>query len=43
MVLEFHKGGLQVVAEGVERKEEYEYLLGIGIDLYQGFYFARPA
>ena len=43
LVLEFHKGGLQVVAEGVERKEEYEYLLGIGIDLYQGFYFARPA
>ena len=31
-----------VVAEGVEEKEEYEYLLGLGIDLFQGYYFARP-
>lgn len=39
----FHSKGIMVVAEGVEEKEEYEYLLGLGVDLYQGYYFARPA
>ena len=42
LVLEFHERGIQVVAEGVERKEEYEYLLGLGVDFYQGYYFAMP-
>ena len=42
LVLDFHERGIQVVAEGVERKEEYEYLLGFGIDFYQGYYFAMP-
>jgi EAL domain-containing protein (putative c-di-GMP-specific phosphodiesterase class I) len=32
-----------VVAEGVESAEEATWLLGAGIDLLQGFYFARPA
>lgn len=31
-----------VLAEGVERKEEYVWLLNEGIDLFQGYYFARP-
>ena len=39
----FHSKGIQVVAEGIEEKEEFEYLLGLGIDLYQGYYLARPA
>ena len=40
---EFHSRGIIVVAEGIERKEEFDYLAGIGIDLFQGYYLARPA
>lgn len=40
---EFHSRGMLVVAEGIERKEEFDYLVGIGIDLFQGYYLARPA
>ena len=39
----FHSKGFIVVAEGIEEKEEFEYLVGLGIDLYQGYYLARPA
>lgn len=39
---EFHSREMLVVAEGVERKEEFEYLVGIGADLFQGYYLARP-
>lgn len=35
--------GLSVVAEGVERREEVSLLRDMGIDLFQGFLFARPA
>ncbi|MDO9478508.1 MAG: EAL domain-containing protein [Pseudohongiella sp.] len=31
-----------VLAEGVERREEYEWLCSKGVDLFQGYYFARP-
>ena len=31
-----------VLAEGVERREEYEWLYSKGVDLFQGYYFARP-
>jgi len=31
-----------VLAEGVERVEEYRWLRNHGIDLFQGYYFARP-
>lgn len=31
-----------VLAEGVERFEEYRWLRAEGIDLFQGYYFARP-
>lgn len=34
--------GLEVLAEGVETKEQAEYLKNIGCDLMQGYYFARP-
>jgi EAL domain-containing protein (putative c-di-GMP-specific phosphodiesterase class I) len=34
--------GLQVVAEGVERREELATLRDRGITLFQGFLFARP-
>jgi len=33
---------LELLAEGVELQEEYEWLRDQGIDLFQGFYFARP-
>ena len=32
-----------VVAEGIEEKEEFEYLVRLGVDLYQGYYLAHPA
>ncbi len=35
--------GLTIVAEGVERPEELEYLTDAGCDLFQGFLLARPA
>ena len=34
--------GIRVVAEGVETHGEYDALRGEGIDLFQGYYFARP-
>ena len=37
-----HGLDLSVTAEGVETKEQYEYLVKTGIDELQGFYFSRP-
>lgn len=37
-----HDLGLNVVAEGVETKEQLEYVQSIGCDLYQGYYFSKP-
>ena len=34
---------ITLVAEGVETKEEYQFLKEIGIRYFQGYYFARPA
>ena len=34
--------GITVLAEGVERVGEYEYLKNSGVDLLQGFLFAKP-
>jgi EAL domain-containing protein (putative c-di-GMP-specific phosphodiesterase class I) len=34
--------GMRTVAEGVERKEQIEYLRERGCDFYQGYYFAPP-
>ncbi len=39
---EFHSRDMLIVAEGIERKEEFDYLVEIGIDLFQGYYLARP-
>lgn len=33
---------IQMLAEGVETRAEVDTLRGIGIDLFQGYYFARP-
>jgi predicted signal transduction protein with EAL and GGDEF domain len=34
--------GLGVVAEGVETREQLEYLAALGCHEYQGYYFSRP-
>ena len=34
--------GLDIVAEGVETKEQAMFLLDCGCDTVQGFYYARP-
>ena len=35
--------GMDVIAEGVETKEQQERLAASGCMRYQGFYFSRPA
>lgn len=37
-----HEIGFKVVAEGVEKKEQFEALKMLGCDYIQGFYFAMP-
>ena len=34
--------GLAITAEGIETKEQLEYLRDKGVDSMQGYYFARP-
>ena len=34
---------IEMMAEGVEKAEEYRWLHEAGINLFQGYYFARPA
>lgn len=34
--------GLEVLAEGTERREEVDWLAARGCDLFQGYYFSRP-
>lgn len=43
LVFHFRSKDILVVAEGVEEKEEFDCLVGLGVDLYQGYYLARPA
>ncbi|MDZ7661815.1 EAL domain-containing protein [Thiohalophilus sp.] len=37
-----HNLGLKVVAEGVENRDTYDFLLDAGCDLIQGYYVSRP-
>jgi EAL domain-containing protein (putative c-di-GMP-specific phosphodiesterase class I) len=35
--------GVEIVAEGVEKAGEYQWLRDAGVSIFQGYYFARPA
>ena len=35
--------GIQLLAEGVETREEFDVLAGMGIPLFQGYLFGRPS
>jgi len=35
--------GITIIAEGVETKNELDLLESFGINLFQGYYFAKPA
>ncbi|WP_146905746.1 putative bifunctional diguanylate cyclase/phosphodiesterase [Cellulomonas aerilata] len=38
-----HALGKNVIAEGVETRAQHEYLVGLGCDQAQGYYYGRPA
>ncbi|MEK3732278.1 MULTISPECIES: EAL domain-containing protein [Paenibacillus] len=38
-----HEFGAKVLAEGIERREEFQYCRQIGIELAQGYLFGKPA
>lgn len=37
-----HKRGMLIVAEGLETEAELRTVIGLGVDLLQGYYLARP-
>jgi EAL domain-containing protein (putative c-di-GMP-specific phosphodiesterase class I) len=37
-----NSNGIKVLAEGIERIEEFKTLKSIGVDFVQGFYFGKP-
>jgi EAL domain-containing protein (putative c-di-GMP-specific phosphodiesterase class I) len=38
-----HDMGKQIIAEGVETREEHDALVALGCDFLQGYFFGRPA
>ena len=43
VIISLAKGlGLEVVSEGVETKEQFEFVQNAGCDLVQGYYFSKP-
>lgn len=43
MVKQFRRFPLQLLAEKVETKEEFQLCIDLGFDLFQGYYFSKPA
>jgi EAL and modified HD-GYP domain-containing signal transduction protein len=43
LVTRLHGMGKTVVADKVETREEYQACLDLGVDYFQGYYFARPS
>ncbi|HBA87926.1 MAG TPA: EAL domain-containing protein [Geobacter sp.] len=42
-IKQFKRYPLQLLAEKVETDEEFQSCLGLGFDLFQGYYFAKPS
>ncbi|MCR5210895.1 MAG: EAL domain-containing protein [Lachnospiraceae bacterium] len=42
MVNMVHDMDLKIVSEGVETREQYDAMVGLGIDYIQGYYFSKP-
>ncbi len=42
LVTKYGKRGIRMLAEKVETLEEFEWALGIGFDLFQGYFFTKP-
>lgn len=42
IILLIKKLGMGVITEGVETKEQVDSLLGMGCNMFQGYYFAKP-
>ncbi len=38
-----HRVGIKVIAKDIERKEELERVLGMDIELLQGYYLGEPS
>ena len=34
--------GMTVLAEGVESREQMDWLIGLGCDYLQGYYYSKP-
>ena len=34
--------GMAMISEGVETKEQVDYLANIGCEMFQGYYFSKP-
>jgi EAL domain-containing protein (putative c-di-GMP-specific phosphodiesterase class I) len=43
MVRFANEHGAMVIAEGVERKEEYDMVKSLGVQLVQGFFVHKPS
>jgi EAL domain-containing protein (putative c-di-GMP-specific phosphodiesterase class I) len=42
MIELMHSMGMAIVSEGVETKEQFETMCGLGVEYIQGFYFSKP-
>ena len=42
LVDRFHSRAMRVIAEGIETKEEFDFLKQLRVDFYQGYYLGRP-